>query len=519
MLVMRQISQIILLASFLAGLVTFSFAQTEKEEAAKEAKAAKEAVERYTIETKQNPKDANAWGLLGSAFIFQGNSKEGIKAFRKAIEIEPEIGVYWTNLGEGLLASGILDESISASRKAIELNPNSLAAWINLGGALAYQGKFKQAYDATYKATSLGPGESAAWGNHGAALQGLGRFDEANKALRKAIEIDSNNDMAMANLGGTLVKLGKFEQALEISKQAIKMNPKNTIAWNNLAGVFSAMGKDDEVLKVTRESVKFNPSDALLWANLGHTLLEKGYLDESIKASRNAVRINPVHTSAIKYLIEANRRAKHYDRVCIWIARTWMTQLPSAQAENEDLILRELSITLQTLKIKLPPIGQPSDSAIQDYYKAHMSDFSDDSVHLEMISCPKATKSRAFIDGLQNNIESDSDFKEAAQKHSDDSAAANGGDRGWVKRGDLRADLSDLAFSLKVGKVSPVIEDSSHFRIMRVVERKAGSIAPLSEVKERVTYKLKDATLKSKIRQWIRQAKKELKEAQSLQQQ
>ena len=39
------------------------------------------------------------------------------------------------------------------------------------------------------------------------------------------------------------------------------------------------------------------------------------------------------------------------------------------------------------------------------------------------------------------------------KQHSDDLAAEDGGDRGWVKRGDLRGDLIDAAFALKAGEI------------------------------------------------------------------
>jgi len=77
-------------------------------------------------------------------------------------------------------------------------------------------------------------------------------------------------------------------------------------------------------------------------------------------------------------------------------------------------------------------------------------------------------------------------------------------------RGDLNDDLTKAAFSLKIGQISEVIEDATHFRFLKVIERKEGTSPPLSEVRDKVIAALKEEAQAARIEGWIEQAKKEL---------
>lgn len=65
-------------------------------------------------------------------------------------------------------------------------------------------------------------------------------------------------------------------------------------------------------------------------------------------------------------------------------------------------------------------------------------------------------------------------------------------ERGWVKRGYFNEELDEAAFALEAGQVSEVIEDATHFRILKVVERKEGTPPPLDEAREKIVAALKE---------------------------
>lgn len=539
---MNRFLKVLILFSLVAGTVTPNNAENPE-------KAAKEAIERYTAATKENPNDIVAWNGLGSALIFLGKTAEGLAVFKKAINLNPKNASLRVNMGKALLDSGQLAESISTLHQAIELNPESAAAWANLGGCLLKQGKLKEAFEATHKATGLGPADVTAWNNHGAVLLYLEKLDESVKASQRALKLDPKNTLSWANLGAALLKQGKVEEAIAASEKATQLNPQESIAWNNLAGALLEQGKTAKAVEAIKKALEINPTDAEAWGNLGvillkqgkdkeglaailkasevdplhinswvklgNAMLSQGQYEEAIKASQKAVQLDPKNIDALGTLVKANGQLKRTDRVGISMARWLLAQLHANKTNDDKLLLLEMAKGLKVLQIEVP-LETPSQSVIQAYYKKHKERYNNDQVHLKMISLAMSAKNMATMEEIHKQLNNGGDFAALAKEHSDDSAATNGGDRGWMKRSDLRQGLSDIIFSLKVGKISPVLEDLSQYRILSVVERKAGAATPLEEVKERIIFKLKAAAMEQKIQQWIVDARKELEEAQSL---
>jgi len=61
------------------------------------------------------------------------------------------------------------------------------------------------------------------------------------------------------------------------------------------------------------------------------------------------------------------------------------------------------------------------------------------------------------------------DFAAAAKRFSDDSAsAAQGGELGWFRRGVMVKEFEDMAFHLRPGEISPVVETPFGFHIIKV---------------------------------------------------
>lgn len=62
-------------------------------------------------------------------------------------------------------------------------------------------------------------------------------------------------------------------------------------------------------------------------------------------------------------------------------------------------------------------------------------------------------------------------FAEAAQKYSEDTTAANGGDLGWMTRDKLDERFADAAFSMPVGVMSGVVESAFGYHLILVEAR------------------------------------------------
>ena len=251
--------------------------------------------------------------------------------------------------------------------------------------------------------------------------------------------------------------------------------------------------------------------------NLALSYFDAGRKDEAIEMREEVLarfrkalgEEHPDTLSAMNNLAISYRDAGRIDEAGRLFAQLLLIAGDRFGVADEKAIAPGIIQIFQAGKIIIPAEA-PSDEAVTDYYKAHLDQFSDTTIHLRMISGLKPAKTREFMKTLRKELSEGGDFAAAAKEHSDDFAASDGGDRGWSKRGGLREDLDKAAFALKAGEFSEVIEDDTHFRILNVVERRDGTPAPLSEVRDEVIAALKEEAQAARIDGWIEEAKKEL---------
>ncbi|MFQ5840909.1 MAG: peptidylprolyl isomerase [Thermodesulfobacteriota bacterium] len=101
------------------------------------------------------------------------------------------------------------------------------------------------------------------------------------------------------------------------------------------------------------------------------------------------------------------------------------------------------------------------------------------------------------------------DFQELARLYSDDASAKNGGDLGFFKRGELLPEFERATFNLKPGQVSGLVRTKIGFHIIKVTERKEGSVIPYREVTEKVRNHYIKEESKRLYEAWLKKVKAE----------
>ena len=94
-------------------------------------------------------------------------------------------------------------------------------------------------------------------------------------------------------------------------------------------------------------------------------------------------------------------------------------------------------------------------------------------------------------------------FSEQALKHSECPSALNGGLLGTLKRGELYAELEAVAFALRAGELSAVIESPMGFHIIQCVAIEAPGVASLASVREKIRTHLSKSRRRAIQKAWI----------------
>lgn len=137
-----------------------------------------------------------------------------------------------------------------------------------------------------------------------------------------------------------------------------------------------------------------------------------------------------------------------------------------------------------------------SPTQIQAYYNKNKASYSiPEQIKLRMIvlrqagveDVPGAGDKEQIAEEIRQKLVSGAEFDRMAQMYSDDESTRDiGGDWGWIERNTLNEQLSNVAFALRPGQVSPVVRLGDSFYIMLVEAKKNASIKPISEVRDEI---------------------------------
>jgi peptidyl-prolyl cis-trans isomerase SurA len=203
-------------------------------------------------------------------------------------------------------------------------------------------------------------------------------------------------------------------------------------------------------------------------------------------------------------------KGKYNDRVTFTktLQQQGMTFEKARRDYKETFIVEQMRYKNISSAIMISP------HKVETYYDEHKDDFKEeDKVKLRIIvltNAPDAdtTQTRKLADEILGKLNDGATFADMATIYSQGSQARSGGEWDWVEKSVLRKELADVAFSLKPGQRSGVIETPGAFYIMLVEDKKEARVKPLADVRDQVE-KLLLARERTRLQQqWIAKLKK-----------
>ncbi len=115
---------------------------------------------------------------------------------------------------------------------------------------------------------------------------------------------------------------------------------------------------------------------------------------------------------------------------------------------------------------------------------------------------------------LLKQIKAGGDFAELAKKNSQDPGSAqNGGDLGFIVRGQTVAPFEKFAFSAKPKEISDLVTTEYGYHIIQVTEKQTARVKPFEEVKDSIAEQLKKQGVNDKMQTMTDQARAALVKA------
>ena len=172
-------------------------------------------------------------------------------------------------------------------------------------------------------------------------------------------------------------------------------------------------------------------------------------------------------------------------------------QLKAAGKDRERVInnmRKQLHRRLQAYEIMEKTMRQdaPSDEDAEEFYKKNEVHFkvSEQVNASHILARGIGDASKEKIGQMVEKLASGKDFSEVAREFSDDASAKEGGDLGWVPRGQTVAPFEKAVFALEPGDVSEPFETQFGWHIVKLHQKQEARTQPFEEVREQIVMML-----------------------------
>ena len=194
-----------------------------------------------------------------------------------------------------------------------------------------------------------------------------------------------------------------------------------------------------------------------------------------------------------------NRRriAEQLGEIMSYAAEARRLQVADKPAVQVQLFLQQESTLASLLYQHFTETARPTDQQLEAYYKAHQGEFETAKARHILVRFQGSRvplkegqkdlseqEALARAQALRQRILKGEDFADVARKNSDCPSKAQGGDLGYFERGNMVKPFEDVAFELKAGELSGIVETQFGYHLIKVVDHQKAGEVPLEEARD-----------------------------------
>jgi peptidyl-prolyl cis-trans isomerase SurA len=175
--------------------------------------------------------------------------------------------------------------------------------------------------------------------------------------------------------------------------------------------------------------------------------------------------------------------------------------------------MREKMMIVQAMRGKQASEQPPATpKEVEDYYKKNIAKWrSGDMIKISTLTLAKYSgeatatpeSQKKMAQEIRTKLIKGADFATTAKTYSQDSHAEDGGSWDWMAREQMKPSIASVAFNLKTGGLSEVIDDEAAYIIIACDAIKYGKSKPMSEVREEIERAISAEKSKAVIDKWM----------------
>ncbi|MDW8467479.1 MAG: peptidylprolyl isomerase [Chloroherpetonaceae bacterium] len=251
-------------------------------------------------------------------------------------------------------------------------------------------------------------------------------------------------------------------------------------------GVVAVVG-DEVILKSDVDSQvalyayqnQIDPRTPGLWMRVLNAMIDQKIL--VAKAKLDSIQVNTSQLDALvtERINFIRQRLGSDEEVVKYFGKT----IPQLRIDlREELKAQQMAAELQRKKFANLTISNEEVVRFYETYKDSLPAVPAEVELAHILIRPKADSAARLsalekIRKIEQELRAGADFAELARRYSEDPGSArSGGDLGYVKRGEFVKRFEEVAFSLREGQISKIVETEFGFHIIQLLDRRGESV-------------------------------------------
>lgn len=245
-----------------------------------------------------NPRNEDAWYLLGYVYARQKKYDKMVEAFNKAVELKPKFkekgikiskdsgtqfySIFGVDIILGIVWGNAVNTAVQYFNNAIETTSDSVRT-----------DSFEKAIEYFKMATIIIPDSSIAYRNLAAALMNLGKYEESIEPLKKVLDLNPNDIESKTMLASVYVAIRNDSLALPMLEELWAEGHRTEEIADYLSKIYLLNDRVEEAKLIYIEALETNPDNYLFRYNYGTILLEAKEYDAAIEQFLKAYELDP----------------------------------------------------------------------------------------------------------------------------------------------------------------------------------------------------------------------------------
>jgi tetratricopeptide (TPR) repeat protein len=241
---------------------------------------------------KEFPNDAQLWTLQAIALVNQGDSKNALVAFQRALKIAPDYVAALAGAGQLLYQAGD-PKGIPLLKHLLQVRPDDPTGHAMLAVLEYREGNCEAAVPLFERARPLLDSQLEAQHAYGTCLVRLRKFDEATRVFQHALTLNPEDRRERQLLASVQVMAKKPQEAIATLDPLLHAKDTDAKTLDLASNAYEDAGNTPEAVSTLRQAILLDPGNINFYLDFATLCLAHQSFQAGIDGISDGMRVQP----------------------------------------------------------------------------------------------------------------------------------------------------------------------------------------------------------------------------------